>query len=562
MSTYEPGGGQPEYLGQGKGGPGPARHDFPGSGDQGEDAPTDRGRRGVVAGVVVAVVAAVGVGGYGLLQLMAGGSSPATAVPADALGYVSLDLDPSASQKVEAFKTMRKFPSLRKDLHVGGQDDIRRTLFDSIVEDGDCPGLSYAHDVEPWIGNRIAVAELPDPERVAVPVVVVQVSDQAKAKKGIQALQACGSSGASADSVGIAFSGDYALVTSLQRDADAMAEDAETASLADDPGFKDWTERAGDPGIVTMYASKDVPGAIVRGMRHSISSDVSGFSPDEGFVRRERRYVEQMTDRVNKAFAGFEGAAGVVRFHDGAVEADFATKGLQDGLAGGDGAGRAATDLPSTTAMAMSVAVREGWLRRFLDLAGGTMFGPTTGDDDAMWSSAERATGLQLPEDIETLLGHGFAVSVDSSADLGALFSSDGPVPTPVGIRIQGDPDEILPIIDKLKKAAGPDADVVQVRRGDGEVAVALDADYATTLLEDGGLGDRRTFTDVVPAPDRFGGLFYVDFDAGSWLDRLVDSSGGTARTRADLAPLHAFGASAWTDEDHVRHASLRLTTD
>src|SRR6476620_11914073 len=70
-----------------------------------------RGRRtGLVAGAVVAVTAAIGVGAYGVAQLMSGGAAPATAVPADALGYVSLDLDPSASQKIEAISMLRKFP--------------------------------------------------------------------------------------------------------------------------------------------------------------------------------------------------------------------------------------------------------------------------------------------------------------------------------------------------------------------------------------------------------------------------------------------------------------------
>ena len=76
----------------------------------------------------------MGVGAYGVVQLMAGGSSAATAVPADAVGYVSLDLDPSASQKIEAFKILRKFPAIKKQL--GGRDDIRKAVFEEIRNDG------------------------------------------------------------------------------------------------------------------------------------------------------------------------------------------------------------------------------------------------------------------------------------------------------------------------------------------------------------------------------------------------------------------------------------------
>ena len=96
MSTNGPG--LPEYLGPG--GPTPPPTDQPPSGGG--------GRRGaLVAAAAVAVVAVVGVGGWAVAQLFAGGSAPASAVPSSAIGYVSLDLDPSASQKIEAVKILR-----------------------------------------------------------------------------------------------------------------------------------------------------------------------------------------------------------------------------------------------------------------------------------------------------------------------------------------------------------------------------------------------------------------------------------------------------------------------
>src|SRR3954462_8255466 len=112
-------GSEPEHLGPGA--------------PQGESAP--RGRRtGIVATAAVAVVAALGAGAYGVAQLMSGGASPATAVPADAVGYVSLDLDPSAAQKIEAIKIFRKFPALRHQLKIGSRDDLRRSLFKGVLD--------------------------------------------------------------------------------------------------------------------------------------------------------------------------------------------------------------------------------------------------------------------------------------------------------------------------------------------------------------------------------------------------------------------------------------------
>jgi hypothetical protein len=109
MSSNNPG--QPEYLGSE-----PVRDGSTGAGSR-------LGRRtGLVVGVAVATVAAVGAGAYGVTQLMSGGSSAASAVPASAIGFVSLDLDPSAAQKIEAIEIMRKFPGLRSELDISSGD--------------------------------------------------------------------------------------------------------------------------------------------------------------------------------------------------------------------------------------------------------------------------------------------------------------------------------------------------------------------------------------------------------------------------------------------------------
>ncbi len=62
-------------------------------------------------------------------------------MPADALGYLSLDLDTSASQKIEAISMLRKFPALEKQMHIGSRDDLRRAVFHQILKSGDCQGV-------------------------------------------------------------------------------------------------------------------------------------------------------------------------------------------------------------------------------------------------------------------------------------------------------------------------------------------------------------------------------------------------------------------------------------
>src|SRR5690349_6472483 len=68
-------------------------------------------RRGVL--VVVGAVAAVGVAGasWAALSFFSTGPQPAEALPASTIGYLSVDLDPSGGQKIEALRTLQKFPA-------------------------------------------------------------------------------------------------------------------------------------------------------------------------------------------------------------------------------------------------------------------------------------------------------------------------------------------------------------------------------------------------------------------------------------------------------------------
>lgn len=533
MSTNVPG--QPEYLGPA--GPTDSTDDAAGG--------PPRGRRtGIVAAVALAVAAAIGAGTYGLVQLMSGGAAAASAVPASAIGFVSIDLDPSASQKIEAIKILRKFPALKKETNIGSRDDVRRAVFDGLVKSGDCSGLDYEQDVKPWIGQRLGVAAMPDEKDIVSPLVVVQVSDQTKAKAGFDTLRKCGDDQDATDASGVSFVGDYMLVAQTQKSADAMAKDASTSSLADDEDYQSWMERAGDPGIITMYAAPGAGKAVIDGIERE-----GAAQPDEA-------------QRLESVLKDFRGAAGVIRFADGAVEAEFTSKGLPQGVGAVTGtAGPDVGTLPATTAAAFSLAFRDGWLD---DLVTGVRDGMGGDTFDEMVAQGERATGLQLPDDIETVLGDGASLSVDAAADLEALTTAPDPTTVPAGIRISGDPAAITPVIDKLKRAAGPDADILTVRSGDGVVVLGTDKAYVDMLLKKGGLGSVAAFKDVVPQADRATGVFYVNFDAGDgWADNLADLlSDGDPEVKANVRPLDAFGVSSWQDATKVQHALLRLTTD
>ncbi len=504
------------------------------------------GRRAAVVGVAAAaVVGAAGVGGWGVLQLMSSGAAAATAVPAGAITYVSVDLDPSAGQKIDALRTIKKFPGLAADLDLGSREDIRRWLFDEIQEDGECAGLDYERDVASWLGNRVAFAAVPGDGAAVVPLVVLQSTDEAAARAGLKKLAACDDSG-DLDGFGKAFAGDYVIFAEHQAEADQAARDAEAASLSDDADFQRWTSAAGDAGIVTMYASADAP----RTMLDLVLDDGVALPP-------------KLRKQLREGYAGFQGLAGVVRFRNGGVELEMASGSENPDVSPVRGVDLPVEALPRSTAAFLSFGVPAGiadaWTTGTASLAGAD----TSAED--LWRELEGQTGLQLPEDLETLLGDSITLSVDSSIDPAGL--EDGSVETaPVAVRVDGDGKEIRRVVDQLRDLLGPLRDRVSVTEGDGFVVVGLDRRYVASLTEAGGLGDSETFTRVLPEADRASLLGYLDFDAGNgWAERLADDvSSGDRDVVGNVAPLDAVGASVWYDDDDdtTSHLLLKLTTD
>lgn len=262
--------GEPEYLG-----------DAP-SGSGGTGRPGRAARVGVAAAGVVGVVA---LGGWAALSLMSGGPQPDEAVPATALAYASIDLDPSAGQKLEAVRILEKFPALDEKLGLDASDDLRRWVFE---ESGlaECPGVDYEEDVEPWIGERAAVAVLPGAEAKdrPSPVLALQVTDGAAAADALGELLACeaahgehgGDDGGGPEDHekqgGFAVGDGYVLLAESTAVAQAAVDAASAAPLAEDDAFARWTEAAGEPGIMTFYVAPDAPAGLAE-LQRSLRAD-------------------------------------------------------------------------------------------------------------------------------------------------------------------------------------------------------------------------------------------------------------------------------------------------
>ena len=518
------------------------------------------GRRTAVVAVATTVgVAVVGGAAWAAWSFFSTGAQPAEALPASTLAYASIDLDPSGGQKIEALRTLKKFPAFEDNVGLDTDDDVREWIFDQIQGESDCAGLDYGDDIEPWLGDRFAVAAVDTGADDPAPVFVVQVSDEDAADAGLGKLRECGGG---SDEGAWAISGGWALIGEDQKTVDAIAADAADSPLADDDDFNQWTDAAGDDGIISMYAAP-AAGAYLADHADELALFGGTYAQPATIDGTGSTTVtaNPAPDELTAALKDFKGAAATVRFDDGGLELEVAADPAATGKAvtAGDQGGDAISTLPDDTAAAIGVSFQEGWLTDIVD-----QVAQASGESaDDLLAEAGEQLGLDLPRDAETLVGESLTLAVDADFDPESLFSSSGVDDvgaTGIGVKVLGDADDIEGVLDKLSTAAaGADGGVLDSDSGDGVVAVGPDADYRKVLLEDGGLGDSDRFTKVVEHADDAAAVFYVDFDAiGGWLS---DSGAVDDEVGDNLAPLGALGMSAWVEDD-VAHAVLKVTTD
>jgi hypothetical protein len=219
--------------------------------------------------------------------------------------------------------------------------------------------------------------------------------------------------------------------------------------------------------------------------------------------------------------------------------------------------------LPGDTAVALAFAVPHDYARQLVD-----QMAQLSGEDAGqLVAQAETMTGLDLPGDLQTLLGTGVTLSLGGTPP--ELSTVTSPADVPFGATITGDTTGIEGVLHKIEERQGVSLDrlgIVEKARA-GRVALASSAAYADKVLQDGDLGRSSAFRQVVPGAGKTSAVFYVDFDSG-WVEALERLAGETgappadlARAKANLAPLKAFGASTWQDGD-TSHVLVKLTTD
>ncbi|MFI7060777.1 DUF3352 domain-containing protein [Kribbella sp. NPDC050124] len=463
----------------------------------------------IAALAMVLVVAGGGVFAYGKLN---GGKQPAAVLPGTAVAYARVDLNPSAGQKVAAIRYLLKFPSVKENLGLTGeQDDLRQKLFETIKKyaGDDLADVDYDKDVKPWLGERAGLAALPPAGDKDDPVIVVavEVKNEDEAAKGLDKLMANEDK-----KPGRAFSNGYVLLADDQATVDQAVAASKDNPLEKNAKFSADMDALGEQGFASVWA------------------DMKGIADISGKVGSEQ-------------LAGISDAsmAAALRFDSSYVELKGVAHGDQSVKVDGADAGELIGQLPDTTAGAIAISGGEN----LVDTMWKQVEKASNGNVQQLVDAFQDETGLTLPGDLKSLLGKNLAVAIDKEA-------GDGPK---IAARMETDPAKAEPVVEKLtdllrRKANGNIP--IETAKDEGSLVVATDQSYADQVLKGGNLGGTDTFKQALPDTKGAVTIGYIDFEAAGSLSREFSSN-------KDLAALRSGGYVVRSTGDGKAEFSLRV---
>ena len=472
-----------------------------------------------------------------------GSSAPGAAslAPAGAVVYGEATLDPSDDQQAAIDALIEKFPG------EGSAGERIRGLLEKAFSESDI-GLSYAKDIEPWLGDRAGffVASL-KPGADSSAALLVAADDEDKARDAIEkAARANDGKDASykghdyqAISGGAAGvvdgwvvlgseSGFKAAVDTAEGGAQIEEDDAYTKALDDAPEDRLGFVYFNTPAFVKQL-QKTGPGASLGPFADLFKDPVlATFNATEQGVRLEATLPESLTS----AFPIL-----------------------------GESGGRAA-DLPADSWLAIAQPDLGKTISYFVDAFGGLV-----GGRDMLAQQLKAATGLDLDKDVISWMGDwSLFVRGESVAELnGALVveTSDEAASArfidAVG-RLARKSDARVADRDGGVTLSSPDVpEPIHLFQQDGKVVLAYGDAAAADALDPGDkLGDTQAYKD---AEEALGGdydlSFYLGFEP---ILALVDSTGagddeGWQKVKPYLEPLGALVVGAKKDGDTLRSA-------
>ncbi len=232
-----------------------------------EQPASRRVRKPLAIGVAVVAIGAIAAGGVYAASRLTGSdaSEMAALVPAEAIGFAAVNLDPSASQKLALDDLLKK---LERE---GGEDSVvdKDVLsVDALLEELTCDDVSLADG--DWAGDRAAIVALPSGKKKDEPltVAVYAAVDDEKAAKDLA--RKLGEDGTDC--------GDDTTVAATYVDQDGgwlVATDGTLPALPGSDGFEPLSESAdfrddvealGDEGVATAWGDLEAAGALAEDM--------------------------------------------------------------------------------------------------------------------------------------------------------------------------------------------------------------------------------------------------------------------------------------------------------
>jgi len=481
---------------------------------EGDASPPKGSKRWIGASAAVAVAAALAVGGMQLVGVMAGGGAqPEDVLPASAIAFAKLDLNPSAGQKLAVFRLASKFPT-SKDKVTSEDTSIKESTFGSIFTGDTGWGLDYAKDVEPWLGDRIGVGVFPDMDADKEPEVglAISVTDQSAATVALD--KAIANAADTQEKVGYAFADGFVIVSDTTAHASALVQAGKSAPLALPAGstYSEDVKSLGSEQIGVAWA--DIA-ASYKAIAQSQPTDdaLMLFEGPNDPKNVSGRVVVGL--HADPSFIELNGKGIEIKGADPLVKADAATgPGMISSFPADVFSGVTATGLGKALAPFYSSA--------------------TEGVDVMGIAPMLRAIGIDSAKQIESLLG----------AETGLVVG--GTIDEPqYAVRTRGgDPDAAYELARQALSAAEPDTEGITVHKVDGPdgILIGMGPELISAMTSHSGstLGSTESFTQVMPGVDQANFAAYVNL--GKLMPLLAKDNPKDADA---LKALNALGLTA-----------------
>ncbi|TDO89453.1 DUF3352 domain-containing protein [Enemella evansiae] len=457
---------------------------------------------GAKIGAGAAALVLVGVGAFVAVDPlgMRANTETAKAAPADTIAYANINLNPGAAQQVEMIRFALKFPSVREKTNLREGGDPKQQLFESITKDQNCP-VDYENQIKPWLGDQAGFALRRGAQS---PIVLLAAKNEQQARDGIAPLAQC-------SNMNVAFSNGHLVLAEGQGSADDAARAADQGSLADQKPFTDAIDKLGGTGVASFWAD----GAGLQQAAGGLTGGIGMAAPQ----------------------TPFETTAGTLRFTGGNPELTAVTRG-------GTSLGSAKTkvgDLPAETTMALGIAGGRTLVPQIMDTLTKAGMDPST---------VAAQTGLQLPGDLETLLGDDLVIAADRFDP--NRVDPTNPDTIPIGLAMDTDRAKLDALLAKFEQSG-----LQLTKVGDKPTYVSLSPAYAQKLSNPAQkLKDSPNFKAAVANAGGAQAVFYLDLNA--FKPQLTGNM--DPEQARNVEPLQSIGVSSTDAGDNWSSSVIRVT--